>query len=116
MSKTEAKKAKPVAKVDKYWPISIAIWENTAPDGKLTHSFTISRSYKDDSGNYHDTDSMFAMHAMELKMAIDDAWRWIKTVGRDRAFDQQKPTDVSRDASAAVTVPQQSSPENDIPY
>lgn len=48
-------KTKPVVKLRCY-PVQAAIWRNETSKG-VFHTVTFSRVYKDDKGEYHDTDS-----------------------------------------------------------
>jgi hypothetical protein len=37
--------------------VRAAIWQNARPDGTPWHAVTFSRSYRDEGGNWHSTDS-----------------------------------------------------------
>lgn len=101
----------PAAKV-RLGAIGLSIWENRADDGRLFHSFTIQRSYQDQSGTWQNTDSFRASDAMALVTAIQDAYRWIAVEGKRRAKEHGQPADATVDVRHTVSV----TDEGDIPF
>lgn len=66
--------------------ITAAIWKNETDDGKHFYSFTVSRTYKDASGNYQSTDSFGLSDALVLaKVANLADSRIRKLLDADRA-------------------------------
>ena len=60
---------KPAAKVTLY-PVSAAIWRNQNEKGAF-YSVTFTRSYKDDAGNWHSSDSFNAGDLLLLAKVAD---------------------------------------------
>lgn len=46
-------KQKPTHEV-RFGTVKVAVWENTSREGKTFHSFDLRRSYRDQSGEWHD--------------------------------------------------------------
>jgi hypothetical protein len=59
-----AEKQKPVVKIRCY-PVQAAIWRNETSKGAF-HTVTFSRTYKNDKGEYHDTDSFSGPQLLQL--------------------------------------------------
>jgi hypothetical protein len=86
----------------------LAIWQRESAEGRTYFTFSLQRTYKDQDNNWQNANSFFAAHAQPLKMAIDDAWRWIEKRSRELAQEGRQ-TDVTGDVPDAVL-------ENDIPF
>jgi hypothetical protein len=97
----------PVARV-RHWPITLAIWERHSADGRPYFTFSLQRSYRDQNGEWANANSFFAAHAQHLKMAIDDAWRWIEKRNRE-LVQEGRQTDVTGEVPEAVV-------DSDIPF
>lgn len=67
MSKT----SKPVTKITMF-PVTAAVWENRS-DGKSYYSVTFQRSYRDDKGNWQNSDSFGAADLLLLAKVADQA-------------------------------------------
>jgi hypothetical protein len=61
---------KPVARVSIY-PVSAAIWKNQSGKGEPFFSVTFQRSYKDDAGEYKNTDGFNASDLLILAKVAD---------------------------------------------
>jgi hypothetical protein len=97
----------PVARV-RHFPITVAIWEKQSAEGRPYFTFSVQRSYRAPDGNWQNANSFFAAHAQHLKMAIDDAWRWIEKRNRE-LIQEGRQTDATGEVSDAVV-------EGDIPF
>lgn len=58
--------------------ITAAVWEQTGAKGTF-HNVTISRSYKDEDGNWKDSDSYGASHLPHVETVIRRAGDFIST-------------------------------------
>jgi len=87
MSKTKQKKPaenRPVHEI-RHRQIRAAIWPNPTDKGVM-YSVTVSRSYKDKDGKWHDTQSFRFDDLLTVAKALTDAHSMISTaVARDRA-------------------------------
>ena len=61
---------KPAAKVNLY-PVSAAIWRNTAEQGDAFYSVTFERSYRDKGGNWKRSDSFTSSDLLLLAKVAD---------------------------------------------
>jgi hypothetical protein len=85
MSKT----SKPVTKISMF-PVTAAIWENRT-DGKSYYSVTFQRSYRDDKGNWQNSDSFGTADLLLLAKVADQAHSEIhKLRGANRAGQQSE--------------------------
>ena len=110
-----SEKPQPIAKVEAYWPITGAVWENRTDEGQLYFKFTIQRSFKDADGNYRNTDSFGADDAKAMQATIDACWNWIMTHGRKRAREHNQPETVAT-SPAITTATAPGGIEDDIPF
>jgi hypothetical protein len=87
MSKTKQKKPadnRPVHEI-RHRQIRAAIWPNPTDKGVM-YSVTVSRSYKDKDGKWHDTQSFRFDDLLTVAKAFTDAHSMISTaIARDRA-------------------------------
>jgi hypothetical protein len=67
--------------------IRAAIWANFRPDNSVWYTVTYSRSYRDEGGNWHSTDSFAAMDSLLLAEVSRQAFLWIvATTQNELAF------------------------------
>jgi hypothetical protein len=65
--------------------IKATIWKNETPKGPM-YNVTVSRSYRDDAGEWHDSGSFGYSDLMNLAKALYDAHSAIATaIARERA-------------------------------
>ena len=57
--------------------IRAAVWQNARPDGTPWYSTTFSRSYRDEGGNWHSTDSFSGPDLLILAEVARAAFLWI---------------------------------------
>jgi hypothetical protein len=76
-------KKQPVARVSEY-PISAAVWRNEKENGDVFYNFTLQRSYKDDKGEYHNTDSFGRVDALVIEKVVQ---RVFYKIGKLREID-----------------------------
>ncbi len=69
---TSAPKAGPVHKIY-VRGVTAAIWANEAEDGRVRFNTTFARAYRDDQGNWKDTDSFGSGDLQNLRKAADEA-------------------------------------------
>lgn len=67
------KKPQPVAKIRRY-PVTAAIWRNETEKGGVFHSVTFSRSYKNEKGEYNDTESFNSQSLLTLSHVASKAF------------------------------------------
>jgi hypothetical protein len=101
MFDSTSKGSPPVAKV-RLGAISLSIWENQSQDGRIFYSFNLGRSYQDEAGTWHNTDTFRVTDCMSLVTAIQDAFRWICTEGKRRAREQGQPEDATFQSTGSV--------------
>ena len=66
--------------------IRATIWRNTTGDGRSMHNVTVSRSYRDDKGEWHDSTSFGFGELMNLAKALYDAHSFIAAlIAKERA-------------------------------
>jgi hypothetical protein len=81
--------SKPVAKITMF-PITGAIWQNEK-DGKSYYSVTFQRSYRDDKGNWQNSDSFGAADLLLLAKVADQAHSEVHELrGANRASPQSE--------------------------
>ena len=56
--------------------ITVAIWENDNGDGPPRYNSTVKRSYKDASGQWHETDSLGLDDLPVASKLLDFAFAW----------------------------------------
>lgn len=69
---TTQNNSKPVVTI-RVFPIEAAIWRNETSKGPF-HTVTFSRSYKDDNGDYHNTDSYSGPQLLQLSLLAQKAF------------------------------------------
>jgi len=69
-------KGKPPVHTVRFGPIKAAIWENQTQHGPM-HNVTVTRSYKDDGGNWQESASFGVDDLLPLAKALNDAHSWI---------------------------------------
>lgn len=57
--------------------VKAAVWENQARGGGTFYSVTYARSYRDEQGNWHDTNSFGEVESYLLQEVAGRAARWI---------------------------------------
>lgn len=57
--------------------VRAAVWANARPDGSVWYSTTFSRSYRDEDGNWHSTDSFGTADLLVLGEVARSAFHWI---------------------------------------
>ena len=67
---------KPVHEI-RHRNIRATIWRNTTGDGRSMYNVTVSRSYRDDKGEWHDSNSFGFGELMNLAKALYDAHSFI---------------------------------------
>ena len=97
-------KRQPVAHV-RLGAVSAAIWEQQTADGaRMFYNFTIQRSYQDEHGTWHNSETFRPADCMALVTCVEDAFRWIATEGKRRAREQDGPDDATSDVSSTSVV------------
>ncbi len=95
MPKTTVKKDsdnRPVHEI-RHRNIRATIWKNDTAKGPM-YNVTVSRSYRDDAGEWHDSNSFAFGDLMNLAKALMDAHSAIANViARDRAASKDKAKD-----------------------
>jgi hypothetical protein len=71
-----AEKAQPVHAI-RLRNVRAAIWQNARADGTPWYTVTYSRSYRDEGGQWHSTDSFAAMDSLLLAEVSRQAFLWI---------------------------------------
>ena len=108
-------KQKPICKVQ-YGSIKAAIWENTSNDGYLFHSFTLIRGYcdekgeKGEKGKWYDTPSFRWLDVKDLEACLDDVFRWMRTIGRERAKEHRQPGEYEANRTSSLVEAEQQIP------
>lgn len=69
-------KANPPVHTVRFGAVKAAVWENQTQHGVM-HNVTVSRSYKDDSGDWQESSSFGADDLLPLAKALDAAHSWI---------------------------------------
>jgi len=73
----EEKKASAPVKHIRYGGISASIWANPTKEGRVFHTVTFQRAYKDKDGNWQNTES-FRLHDLpKLRLLADKAYEQI---------------------------------------
>lgn len=62
--------------------VKCAVWENEA-NGIKTLSAVFSRSYKDKSGEWHDSDGFFVNDLPKLRLLAEDAYDFMLREGKE---------------------------------
>ncbi len=83
-------KANPPVHTVRFGAVKAAVWENQTQHGVM-HNVTVSRSYKDDQGDWQESSSFGADDLLSLAKALDAAHSWIheQRQSRDRDPEQQ---------------------------
>ena len=102
-------KQKPVARVQ-YGGIKAPIWENQTSDNRLFHSFSLTRSYRDESGEWHDTTSFRLNDVKDIEACVEDVYRWLRTTGRQRAQQHQQPDGAEAPRASALVETDEGTP------
>ena len=69
--------------------VKAAVWENDTQHGVM-HNVMVSRSYKDDQGNWQGSGSFGADDLLPLAKALDAAHSWIHKQRQARHGDRQE--------------------------
>jgi hypothetical protein len=69
-------KAQPIHQI-RLRSVRAAIWQNARPDGTPWYAVTFSRSYRDEGGNWHSTDSFSGPELLILAEVARAAFTWI---------------------------------------
>lgn len=80
------------------YPLQAAIWRNETKNGPF-HTVTFSRSYKDDSGEYHDVDSYSGPQLLQLSHLANKAYEKAEKLtraARAEADDEEEDVPVRR--------------------
>lgn len=77
-TRSQAKQSSSNAPVYKYWCFGVeaAVWCNTK-DGKDTYSVTLRKSYKDEDGNWKETNNLFSNDVLNAARALEHAHAYI---------------------------------------
>ncbi len=78
----KAKATPPVHSI-RFGPLKAAIWENQTQHGPM-HNVTVSRSYRDDQGEWQESSSFGEGDLLPLAKALDAAHSWIHEQRRSR--------------------------------
>jgi hypothetical protein len=70
--------------------LKLKIWENQSNDGRVWYNATLTRSYRDQSGQWHDTSSIDQRDLLEVAEMYRDAHAWVKQQARARATQQRQ--------------------------
>jgi hypothetical protein len=89
---------KPVHEV-RHRNLRATIWRNTTGDGRPMYNVTVSRSYRDDKGDWHDSTSFGFGELMNLAKALYDAHSFIAAL---IAKERREPDDSGGNARAPV--------------
>lgn len=84
----KAKASPPVHSV-RFGAVKAAVWENDTQHGVM-HNVTVSRSYKDDQGNWQESGSFGADDLLPLAKALDAAHSWIHEQRQAKHGDRQE--------------------------
>jgi hypothetical protein len=80
MSKNTAPTATPKpVQTFRFGRVQASIWANPASEGKTFYNTTFKRGYKDDKGDWHDTDSFGRDDLPLIAKLADQAHTWIFT-------------------------------------
>ena len=71
---------KPVSKL-RDGSLSVAIWRNDSKNGNF-YTVKFARSYKDEQGEYHDTDSFNGYDLLQISRLVDKAYEKIAVFRR----------------------------------
>ena len=75
--------------------LKLSLWENKTDDGRTWHNATLTRSYKDQSGQWHDTTSIDQRDFLEVGEMFREAHSWVKEQARTRAAEQSQQAEQS---------------------
>jgi len=67
--------------------VKASIWENQSESGRATHAISLSRSYKDENEQWHETNSYFPEDLPKLELAARKAFEFLHC--RERGGDRQ---------------------------
>lgn len=85
--------------------LKATIWENTNSKGQIYHAVDISRSYRDDSGKWHETTQFFTEQLPQARLVADDAYAFIhgrlNELKAERKNDHQEKADEEDKAAPA---------------
>lgn len=84
--------------------VKATIWENTNSKGQVYHAVDISRSYRDDSGKWHETTQLFTEQLPQARLVSDNAYAFIherlNELKAERKNEQQKADEDDKAAPA----------------
>jgi hypothetical protein len=86
--------------------IRLKIWENQGNDGRVWYNATLTRSYKDDQGQWHDTTSIDPRDFLEVGEMFREAHAWVKQQTRARAAEQRQGQDTPQAANQSEAAEQ----------
>ena len=79
--------------------VKAAVWENTTEGGRTTHAVSLTRSYKDDNEQWHETNTYYADDLPKVQLAMGKAYDYIHC-GRSPEKQQESFTEkVAADSS-----------------
>lgn len=82
-------KASPPVHTVRYGAVKAVVWENQTQHGVM-HNVTVSRSYRDESGDWQESSSFGADDLLPLAKALDGAHSWIhEQRQKDRESEKQ---------------------------
>lgn len=104
----QTQKTPPVARIQR-GAIGAAIWRRLNKDNVALYSVTIRRAYKDDSGNWQNSDSFSGDDLLVVAAVMQIAWEKIHRLrAEDRAAKQNQ--------SGTGTTPRNPDVEEDVPF
>ncbi|MBC7980295.1 MAG: hypothetical protein H7Y36_07005 [Armatimonadetes bacterium] len=64
--------------------VKVAVWANQSGEGRTTHSISFVRSYKDDDGQWHESNSYFPDDLPRLELLLKKAYEFTQCRGTDK--------------------------------
>lgn len=87
-------------------PVKAVIWENQNGKGQTYHSVAISRSYRDDQGDWKETSQLFTEHLPMAQHVAGQAYGFIherlETLRAEKAATKKEETDGSEKSAPAA--------------
>ena len=68
--------------------LKLTLWENHGDEGRVWYNGTLSRSYKDQGGQWHETNSYDQRDFLEIGEMFREAHAWVKEQTRAKAAQQ----------------------------